>query len=260
MNNFVAFQTIFRKEINRFMRIWSQTLLPPVITQSLYFVVFGSFIGSRISEQGNEFGGQSYIGFIIPGLVMMAVITSSFSNVVSSFFGSKFQRNIEELLVSPTSNWVIIAGYVAGGVIRGLLVGGIVYAVSFVFQRPVVDNPFLVILFVTLTATVFSLGGFTNAIFAKKFDDVQIFPTFVLTPLTYLGGVFYSVSQLPEFWQNVSRLNPVLYMINGFRYGFYGPQASDVSLGISISMLVGFTIILAGLNYWLLRKGTGMRS
>jgi ABC-2 type transport system permease protein len=260
MYNLVAFNTILRKEVNRFLRIWTQTLLPPVITQSLYFVVFGTFIGGRIVEQGNEFGGQSYIGFIIPGLVMMAVITSSFSNVVSSFFGSKFQRNIEELLVSPTANWIIIAGYVMGGVIRGLLVGGIVYAVSFVFVRPEIQNPLLVILFVTLTAVVFSLGGFTNAVFAKKFDDVQIFPTFVLTPLTYLGGVFYSVSQLPEFWQNVSRLNPVLYMINGFRYGFYGAGASDVSLTVSISMLVVFTLILGGLNYWLLKRGIGLRS
>lgn len=253
----VAFNTILRKEVHRFTRIWSQTLLPPVITQSLYFVVFGGFIGSRLSSFESEFG-INYMAFIVPGLVMMAVITSSFSNVVSSFFGAKFQKSIEEILVSPTPNWVVIAGYTAGGVLRGLIVGFIVFLVSFFFVRPQVENPFLVVLFVFLTALVFSLGGLLNGIYAKKFDDVAIFPTFVLTPLTYLGGVFYSISDLPVFWQNVSKLNPIVYMIDGFRYGFYGK--SDLNVFYSFSILIGFTILLAYLNFYLLKKGTGLRN
>lgn len=250
----VAFQTIVRKEVGRFMRIWTQTLLPPVITQSLYFIIFGGFVGSQIPP----INGVSYMSFIVPGLVMMAVITSSFQNVVSSFFGSKFQKNIEELLVSPTPNWVIIAGYVAGGVIRGILVGVIVFGISAIFARPVVSNIGIIILFILLTAILFSLGGLINAVYAKKFDDVAIFPTFVLTPLTYFGGVFYSINRLPEFWQGMSRLNPILYMIDGFRYGFFG--FSDLNLGMSIAVLVGLTVVMVAWADWLLRKGVGMKN
>jgi ABC-2 type transport system permease protein len=203
---FTAYKTLLHKELVRIFRIWSQTLLPPVVTQSLYFAIFGGLIGSQLAP----INGQTYMQFVVPGLVMMAVITSSFTNVVSSFFGSKFQKNIEELMVSPTPNWVIILGFISGGVVRGLLVGFIVYLVSAVFTGVRIDNPLIVSIFVLLTAVVFSLGGLINAIFATKFDDISIFPTFVLTPLTYLGGVFYGLSQLPPFWQNVSKLNPIV--------------------------------------------------
>ncbi len=250
----IAFQTIVRREITRFTRIWTQTLLPPVITQTLYFVIFGKFIGKRI---GN-IHGVSYMAFIVPGLVMMAVINSAFANVVSSFFSAKFQKSIEEILVSPTSNVSILSGYVAGGVIRGILVGFIVFGVSVFFTRPTIHHIGVILLFIILTSIVFSLAGFTNAIFAKKFDDVSIFPTFVLTPLTYLGGVFYSIHSLPEAWQKISMLNPILYMVNGFRYGFYG--FSDVGVGGSIAFLIGLTAILTYTNYYLLKKGTGLKN
>jgi ABC-2 type transport system permease protein len=254
----VAFLTITRKEINRFLRIWSQTLLPPVITQSLYFVIFGGFIGSQLET----INGISYMAFIVPGLVMMAVITSSYTNAVSSFFLSKFQRSIEELLVSPTPNWVIIAGYTAGSALRGLLVGVIVFLVSLFFVKDNlrIEHPFLIIVFLVLTAVVFSLGGLLNGIFAKKFDDVSIFPTFILTPLTYLGGVFYSVNNFSPFWQNVSKANPVLYMINGFRYSFYGEGFSDVNIYVSLGMLVLSVVVLVIFTMYHLNKGTGLKS
>lgn len=250
----ISFQTIVHREVVRFTRIWSQTLLPPVITQSLYFLIFGKFIGSQI---GN-IQGVSYMAFIVPGLVMMAVINSAFANVVGSFFSAKFQRSIEELLVSSTSNAAIIAGYVSGGVLRGILVGVLVFGVSVFFTHPVIKHPVFIFVFIVLTSLVFSLAGFLNAIFAKKFDDVSIFPTFVLTPLTYLGGVFYSVHSLPDIWQKVSMLNPILYMVNGFRYGFYG--FSDVHVGASIFFLAVMAVILAWFNYYLLQKGIGLKS
>jgi ABC-2 type transport system permease protein len=249
----ISYLSLSKKEIIRIFRIWSQTLLPPIITQSLYFVIFGSFIGSQI-----QIKGQPYMQFIVPGLVMMAVITSSFQNVVGSFFGSKFQKNIEELLVSPTPNWVIIIGYVTGGIVRGLLVGLIVYLVSLGFTGVRMDNPLITFMFVFLTSVVFSLGGLINAIFATKFDDVSIFPTFVLTPLTYLGGVFYSINQLPPFWQQVSKINPIVYMIDGFRFGFY--SQSDLSVEFSFAMLLGFTAIFSGIAWYLFKKGVGLRS
>lgn len=250
----IAYMTIVRKEVQRFLRIWPQTLLPAVITQSLYFVIFGHFIGSQL----REIHGVSYMSFIVPGLVMMAVINSSFSNVVSSFYGAKFQHHIEELLVSPTPNWTILAGYTTGGVIRGLIVGMFVFVVSIFFVRPEIYSLPLIVFFIFMTAVVFSLGGFINAIFAEKFDDVSIFPTFVLTPLTYLGGVFYSVNMLPEFWQKISKLNPVLYMVNGFRYGFHG--FSDVHVGISLLILCGFMVTLIYTALVLLEKGTKLKS
>ena len=252
---FIAYQTIARKEMTRIFRIWSQTLLPPVITQSLYFLIFGGFVGSRIS---GDFNGQKYIEFIVPGLVMMAVITSSFSNVVGSFFGSKFQKNIEELLVSPTPNWIIIAGFITGGIVRGLLVGFIVFLVGYLFTGVTIANPLIMLLFVFLTAVVFSLGGLINAIFATKFDDISIFPTFVLTPLTYLGGVFYSIKQLPEVWQIISKLNPIVYMIDGFRYGFSG--RSDLNIWFSFGMLMVFTVGFWTICWYLLKKGIGLKS
>ena len=252
--NYIALSTIVRKEVVRFMRIWSQTLLPSVITQTLYFVIFGKFIGSRVGDVG----GVSYMSFIIPGLVMMAVINNAFANVVSSFFGSKFQRSIEEILVSPTPSWVIIAGYVGGGTLRGVLCGILVFLVSIFFEHPMVHSFWLVIVFVVLTSMVFSLGGLANGIFAKRFDDVAIFPTFVLTPLTYLGGVFYSIHSLPEFWQKVSYLNPILYMINGFRFGFYG--ISDVNVFLSLGILLLTAVGLTVINLRFLDKGTGLRA
>ena len=250
----IALLTIVRKEVGRFMRIWVQTLIPPVINQSLYFIIFGAFIGSQIKP----INGVSYMSFIVPGLVMMAVITSSFSNVVSSFFGAKFQRNVEELMVSPTPNWVILLGFVFGGMLRGILVGGIVFLVSLIFTPPHVYNIFLIFSFVTLTAMVFALGGFLNAIFATKFDDVSIFPTFILTPLTYFGGVFYSIQNLPPFWQTLSRFNPVLYMVDGFRYGFFGQ--ADVNVNVSLAMLSLSVLVLTLINLYLLKKGVGLRS
>jgi len=250
----ITYYTIVRKETTRFMRIWPQTLFPPVITQSLYFLIFGKFIGSQI----RDINGISYMAFIIPGLVMMAVINNSFVNVVSSFFSSKFQRSIEELLVSPTPNFIIVAGYISGGILRGLLVGTLVFLVSIFFTRPAIHNVFLIFAFILLTSIVFALGGLLNGLLAKKFDDISIFPTFVLTPLIYLGGVFYSIESLPIFWQNVSKFNPVLYMVNGFRFGFHG--FSDVNIVISFFILIIFALLLTSINLILLRRGTGLKS
>lgn len=250
----IAFYTILRKEVVRFMRIWPQTLFPPIITQSLYFIIFGKFIGSQI----REINGISYMAFIVPGLVMMAVINNSFVNVAGSFFSSKFQRSVEELLVSPVRNSVIVAGYAVGGMLRGIIVGILVFVVSIFFTQPKLHNFFIIMAFVVLTATVFALGGLVNGILARKFDDVSIVPTFILIPLTYLGGVFYSVESLPEFWQTVSKFNPILYMVNGFRYGFYG--FSDVNIFISLSILCLFAAALSLINLFLLKRGTGLRS
>lgn len=236
------------------MRIWTQTILPPAITQSLYFLIFGKFIGSQI----RDISGVSYMAFIVPGLVMMTVINNSFSNVASSFFSSKFQRSIEELLVSPMTNLIIVAGYITGGMIRGVICGVIVFLVSMLYIHPVVTHPGLILLFMILASIVFALGGLLNAIYAKSFDDVGIFPMFVLLPLTYLGGVFYSINTLPDFWQTVSKVNPILYLVNGFRFGFYG--ISDVSVTVSVTMLIACIFILTALNLYLLKKGTGLKS
>lgn len=253
-DQYIAYATIVRKEVTRVLRIWPQTLFPPVITQTLYFLIFGKFIGSQI----NDIHGISYMAFIIPGLVMMSVINNSFMNVVSSFFSSKFQRSIEELLVSSTSNWVIIAGYVTGGVVRGIIIGFLVFLVSILFTRPEIYHIGIIFVFILLTAIVFALGGLLNAIFAKKFDDISIFPTFILTPLIYLGGVFYSIENLPPFWRMLSKFNPVLYMVNGFRYGFYG--FSDVNVFISFMILVIFAVILTTVNLILMARGTGLKT
>lgn len=249
----ISFTTLLRKEVYRFLRIWSQTLVPPVITQALYFLIFGKFIGSQI----NDISGVNYMAFIIPGLVMMAVINSSFTNVAGSFFSSKFQRSIEEILVSPMPNWAIVGGYVLGAVARGIIVGFLVFCVSVFFTRPTIFNFGFIILFVVLTATVFALAGLTNGILAKKFDDISIFPTFFVMPLTYLGGVFYSINSLPQVWQTISRFNPILYMVNGFRYGFYG--ISDVNIGTSIFILLLFMFGLIFVNLYLLKEGVGLK-
>ncbi len=249
-----AFLSLMRKEIKRFTRIWVQTLVPPAITMTLYFIIFGNLIGSRIGQMH----GVSYMEYIVPGLIMMSVITNSYSNVASSFFSSKMQKNIEELLVAPVPNYVIIGGYVMGGVVRGLLVGIIVTCVSLFFVRLQVEHWAVIITTIFLTSVVFSLGGLINAIYARTFDDISIVPTFILTPLTYLGGVFYSLSLLPEFWQGVSKVNPIVYMVNAFRYGFLG--VSDVSIYISFSVLGIFVVALYSLAHYLVTSGTGLRS
>ncbi|MCC7197262.1 ABC transporter permease [Candidatus Peregrinibacteria bacterium] len=250
----ISLHTIVRREVVRFLRIWTQTLLPPVITQSLYFLIFGAFIGSQV----RAVNGIPYMAFLVPGLVMMAVISSSFANVVGSFFGAKFQRNHEEWMVSPTPDWVIVAGYVFGGVLRGLLVGLIVLVICAIFVPLQIHNFFAIILFILLTALVFSLAGLVNAVFATKFDDISLIPTFVLTPLTYLGGVFYSIKDLPPLMQTISQFNPILYMVDGFRYGFYG--FSDVSIWMSIAVLLGFTFTFILVSLYLLKKGIGLRT
>ena len=250
----ITFETIVIKEIRRFTRIWIQTILPSVITTSLYFVIFGQLIGQRIGPMD----GLAYLDFIVPGLVLMAVITNSYANVVASFYSSKFSRYVEELLVSPAPNWVILAGYVTGGVLRGVVVGTAVVMVAMLFTKVHIHSIAITCLVVVMTAILFSLGGFINAIYANSFDDISIIPTFVLTPLTYLGGVFYSIDLLPEFWQIVSLANPVLYMVNGFRYGLLG--VSDIPLGIAFSIILTFTLLLAIYSLSLLRRGVGLKS
>ena len=250
---YVAFMTILRKEIRRYLRIWTQTLLPSAITMSLYFVIFGSLIGSRIGDMG----GFSYMQFVVPGLIMMAIVTNSYANVVSSFFGAKFNHSVEELLVSPTPNYVILMGYVIGGVTRGLLVAVVVTLVSLFFTRMQVHSYVVVVLIVLMTSTLFALAGFINAVFANSFDDISIVPTFVLTPLIYLGGVFYSMDLLPEFWANVSKLNPLVYVVNAFRYGVLG--VSDVSLSFSLAMIAIFTVIAFASSMHLLNSGKRLR-
>lgn len=250
----VAFATIVRKEVRRFTRIWVQTLIPPVITMGLYFVIFGQLIGSRIGQMG----GFDYMSFVVPGLIMMAVINNSYANVVSSFYSAKFNKSIEELQVSPVPNWVILWGYVSGGVLRGLCVGFIVTLMSMVFVRLQLHHLGITFLVVLLTSVLFSLAGFINAVYANSFDDISIIPTFILTPLTYLGGVFYSIDMLPRFWQSVSQLNPILYVINAFRYGFLG--ASDVNIGLALSGILFFVVVLYGYCWYLLEKGKRLRT
>lgn len=250
----IAFSTILLKEIRRFMRIWQQTLLPPAITMTLYFIIFGNLIGSRIGEMS----GLNYMSFIMPGLIMMSVINNAYSNVSSSFFSNKFQRSIEELLVAPVPNSVILAGFVFGGVARGLLTGIIVTIVAVFFTDIHVHNFWVLSSIVLLSSILFSLGGFINALYANKFDDVSIVPTFVLTPLSYLGGVFFSTDLLPEGWRLVSEFNPILYMVNGFRFGMLG--VSDVSLVTCYIILVSVIAVLTAYSMWLLKRGKGIRS
>lgn len=250
----VAFSTIVTKEVRRFLRIWPQTLLPPAITMVLYFLIFGKLIGARIGE----IGGVDYMQFIVPGLVMMSVITNSYGNVSSSFFGNKFQRSLEELLVSPVPNWIILSGFVIGGVARGLACGLIVMFLSLWFTSLHMVNVWVTLSVIILTAIVFSIAGLINAVYATKFDDVTIVPTFILTPLTYLGGVFYSVSMLSEFWQWMVKLNPVLYMVNTFRYGIIG--VSDIQIGTAYGMLLLFVVLLGSWAMHLLNTGRGLRT
>ena len=252
--NLVALGTIVRREIMRILRIWGQTLMPPAITMTLYFLIFGGLIGSRVGQMD----GIRYMDFIVPGLVMMSVIQNSYGNISSSFFGAKFGRHIEELLVSPMPNWVILLGYVGGAVLRGVMVGAIVLCIAMLFTKVRVPHPLVMVSSVLLGAIIFSLAGFINAVYAKKFDDVAIVPTFILTPLTYLGGVFYSVKLLPDWAEAATHANPIFYMVNAFRYGLLG--VSDVSMWTAYALMLGFVVALGSLALWLLKRGTGMRS
>ncbi|MBK7301234.1 MAG: ABC transporter permease [Moraxellaceae bacterium] len=256
MNNqqiYIALQTIVTKEVRRFTRIWVQTLLPPAITMSLYFVIFGNIVGSRVGQMG----GFDYMQYIVPGLIMMSVITNSYSNVVSSFYSAKFQRSIEELMVSPVPPYIVLSGYLIGGMVRGLLVGLIVTLLSLFFTQLHISHLGVIIYSVLLTSILFSLGGFINAVFAKSFDDISIVPTFVLTPLTYLGGVFYSIDNLSPFFQTASLFNPIVYMVNTFRYGILG--VSDINVTLSLSLITVGTIGLYFYALRLLTSGRGMK-
>jgi ABC-2 type transport system permease protein len=249
----IGFKTIVIREYGRIIRIWGQTVVPSAVTATLYFVIFGSLIGRRVGAMG----GFDYMEYIAPGLIMMAVITNSYANVVSSFFGAKFGKHIEEMLVSPLPSWVIVSGYVAGGVVRGLLVGTGVTIVSLLFTHLHVQHPLIVIAAVLLTSITFALGGFLNALYAKNFDQVNWIPTFVLTPLTYFGGVFYSVNLLPLWAQKLSYVNPVLHMVNAFRYGFLG--VSDVDIRVAFSLMIGAAVALFGTAVLLMNRGSGIR-
>ncbi|MGH8293631.1 MAG: ABC transporter permease [Gammaproteobacteria bacterium] len=252
--NYIGFQTIVIKEVMRVLRIWIQTLVPPAISMTLYFIIFGGLIGSRVGQMG----GYSYMAYIAPGLIMMSVINNSYVNVVSSFFGAKFGHYIEELQVSPLPNYMIILGYMMGGLVRGILVAILITIIALFFTRLHLVHPLITVSVVILTAVLFSLGGLINAIYAKKFDDVTIIPTFILTPLTYLGGVFYSIHLLPVFWQNVSRLDPILYMVNAFRYGILG--VSDIGIGTAYAIILLFILGLFAFSLLLLNRGVGLRS
>ncbi|MDY6947366.1 MAG: ABC transporter permease [Pseudomonadota bacterium] len=251
--NIIGFNTIVIREFSRILRIWGQTIVPPAITAALYFLIFGSLIGARIGDMG----GYSYIQYIAPGLIMMSVITNSYGNVVSSFFGAKFGKHIEELLVSPLPSWLIVGGYVVGGVLRGLIVGVVVTAITLIFTHMKIHSVGVVISAVLLSSVVFALAGMINAVFAKNFDQISFIPTFVLTPLTYLGGVFYTIKLLPTWAQGISHANPILYMVNAFRYGFLG--VSDVNVGLAYAIMIGAAVVLYASCVWLLQRGVGTR-
>jgi ABC-2 type transport system permease protein len=251
--NLIALETIVRKEVVRVLRIWIQTIVPPAITMTLYFIIFGNLIGRRIGTMD----GFDYMQYIAPGLIMMSVITNSYGNVVSSFFGAKYGGHIEEMLISPMSNATIVIGHVAGGVLRGMLVGALVTIIALFFTDLDVQYPLITISVVFLSSVVFALAGFINAVFARKFDDISIVPTFVLTPLTYLGGVFYSISLLPEPWKTISLANPILYMVNAFRFGILG--TSDIDIGTAYALLIFFSVLLFTVCLQLMRRGVGIR-
>jgi len=251
--SFIAYKTIVVKEVLRFMRIWVQTIVPPAVTTALYFIIFGELIGAQL---GN-IQGHSYMDYIVPGIILMSVLTHAYSNVVSSFYSTKFHHNIEELLIAPVPNAVILFGYVTGGIIRGLIVGVVVTLVAMCFTDINIHDYGVAISVAILTAALFALAGFINAVFAKSFDDISIIPAFVLTPLTYLGGIFYSMEMLPSFWQSVSLINPILYMVNTFRYGLLG--ITDIRLGIAYTLILFFIGLLSIFALWLLKKGVGIK-
>jgi len=250
----VPYYTMMRNELVRIVRIWSQTLLPPVVTTSLYFVVFGKFIGAQLAP----IDGLSYIQFIVPGLIMMSVITSSYMNTVSTFYFAKWTKTLDEILVSPMPDWLVIVSYVSGGVLRGLLVGALVTVVALFFTHLAVFNILVLVAALVLTSVLFSFGGLINGVFAKGFDGISIVPTFVLTPLTYLGGIFYSIDQFSPFWQNVSLANPIIYMVNAFRWGFFG--ISDINIWTCFAVLAGMTVVFMGIAAYLFRNGIGLKN
>lgn len=252
--NLVALDTLTRKEVHRFMRIWTQTLLPPAITMSLYFIIFGKFIGSQIQM----IEGYTYIQYIVPGLVMMSIMTNAYSNTSSSFFLTKFNKSIEEMIVSPMSTLIILAGFILGGTLRGLLVGFVVLMVALLFTHIPITHPGIVLSMALLSSALFSLGGLINGIFARRFDDIAFIPTFVLTPLTYLGGVFYSINQLPPMWRSISRINPILDIVNAFRFGMLG--VSDLSVVFGFAVVSILFVVLFFWAYYLLSKGTGIKA
>lgn len=250
----ISYKTIVRKEFLRFARIWVQTIFPPVITTSLYLLIFGGLMGSRIGDME----GIEYIKYIIPGVIIMTVITNSYANTVSSFFLAKFNHSIEELTVSPTANYIILLGYITGGVVRGVMVGFFVFLTTSFFVDFNVNNPLITILILVLTSILFSIAGLINAIFAKDFDDISIIPTFVLMPMTYLGGMFYSIKILPEFWQNISAFNPIYYMVDGFRFGFYDIGSSNIIYSIAILLCMTITLFFVAL--YLIQKGVNNKT
>lgn len=254
MSNFIAFKTILFKEVRRFMRIWPQTILPPAITTTLYFLIFGKLMGDRIGSVN----GVSYMEYLVPGVILMSVITHSYGNVVSSFYSTKFQHHIEELLVAPVFNSVILAGYIGGGIVRGIVVGSVVTAISMLFAPIAFQHIGIAIAVLLLTACLFSLAGFLNAVFADSFDDISLIPNFILTPLSYLGGVFYSISMLPEIWQKISLANPIVYLINAFRFGLIG--VTDVDIYVAFAMAIGFIAFLFSLSWYCLYKGVGIKN
>ncbi len=250
----ISFYTIVRKDVVRIMRIWPQTFLPSIITSALYFLIFGAFLGSRIGEVQ----GVSYILFVVPGLVMLSVVTNSYMNTSFTMFMSKFfARTIDEILVSPTPPWLLVAGYIAGGVVRGVVIGALVLLVSLFFTHLVVHSFWIILLFLILTSVVFSLAGLVNGVYAKSIDGINLVPTFVLTPLVYLGGVFYSTESLPSFWGTVTKFDPIFYIINGFRYGFLG--TSDVPILLSVGILVALAVVFLAFNIYLIRTGLGLK-
>ncbi len=249
----IALRTIVIKEYLRFIRIWIQTVLPPAISVGLYFIIFGELIGSQI----NDIDGYKYMDYIVPGLILMSVITNAYANVVSSFFSAKFHHSVEEMLVSPLPNYIILMGFVSGGLARGIIVGITVTLVSMFFSDFQIHSYSVTIAVFVLTSILFALAGFINAAYARSFDDITIIPTFVLTPLTYLGGIFYSIKMLPEFWQNVSLVNPILYMINAFRYGLLG--VSDINLSTAFIIIIAFILVLYYFSLRLLRLGVGLK-
>jgi ABC-2 type transport system permease protein len=249
----IALYTLVRREMVRMFRIASQVFLPPVITTTLYFLIFGTLIGKRIGS----IDGVNYLTFIAPGLIMMSVITNAYSNVSSSLFSVRFQKNIEEMLISPMHNGLILLGFVLGGVIRGVIVAVLVFIVSAFFASIELNHLPLTLLVVVLVSTLFSLAGFTNAMVARTFDDIMIIPTFILTPLTYLGGVFYSVSMLPPFWDTVTHFNPVYYIIGAFRVAMIGQK--DINMSLAMGIIVVFLIVLTMVNMVMLKRGVGLR-
>jgi len=250
----IAYKTIVRKEVLRFSRIWKQTLIPPVITNILYFIIFGNLIGQRIGNIENF----SYTDFIFPGLLLMSVITHSYTNTVSSLYISKYHRYIEELLVSPIENYTILAGFITGGIIRGLSVGVVVILAAQFFVTFTVHNIFLMLAVILLSSTLFSMCGFLNGLFASDWDDINVVPTFIMTPLTYLGGIFFSISMLPGVWQEVALINPILYLINALRFSMLG--ISDVSVSFAFFIIIAFNILLATLCLYFLSIGKGLRT